>query len=244
MGPEPAAQSSRRARVRNYIAWCFAISLAVHVAGGAYLEQFATRPALPLPQASPDFTIVRPLPVPTPKPKPKPPEHARAHPPPQSRPIVAVHVPPRARATTVAVSAVPSGLGPSTEGGGSGLPVGVGSGTPGAAGTGDSPTLPLPSTMVKPEPSCSVPNVEAHTLSKASAEYPERAGGAGGETQVEVTLDERGAVTNVAVHVSSGNTYLDQAALRAARSATYAPEIRDCQRVSGSYLFVADFAAQ
>ena len=40
---------------------------------------------------------------------------------------------------------------------------------------------------------------------------------------------------------SSGNRWIDQAALHAARFSRFSAESRDCARVGGEYAFVVDF---
>jgi TonB family protein len=63
-----------------------------------------------------------------------------------------------------------------------------------------------------------------------------------GTTAVRVTLDRRGTLTGASVLSSSGNPWLDRAALSAARLSRFAPEVRDCERVGGEYAFLVDFA--
>lgn len=62
-----------------------------------------------------------------------------------------------------------------------------------------------------------------------------------GITSVRVALDASGRLTSTSVLESSGNRWLDRAALQAARSSTYHAESRDCARVGGEYAFVVDF---
>jgi TonB family protein len=65
-----------------------------------------------------------------------------------------------------------------------------------------------------------------------------------GTTQVKVTLDSKGNVTDVSVYKSAGAAVLDQAALKAAKQTAYTPEIVDCVPTGGSYIFRADFTNQ
>ena len=60
-------------------------------------------------------------------------------------------------------------------------------------------------------------------------------------TKVRVDLDAGGNVVAVTVYESSGSMELDRAALNAARASSYAPEERNCQDISGSYLFTVNF---
>jgi TonB family protein len=77
----------------------------------------------------------------------------------------------------------------------------------------------------------------------APADVPAIAAGqhAAGIATVRVELDRRGTLAGAAVLASSGNRWLDRAALAAARSSRYAAELRDCERVGGAYALVVDF---
>lgn len=57
-------------------------------------------------------------------------------------------------------------------------------------------------------------------------------------------LDATGAVLSVSVQKSSGNVDFDESAPKAARMSTYAPEIVNCKKTAGAYLFTADFKRQ
>ena len=58
-----------------------------------------------------------------------------------------------------------------------------------------------------------------------------------GIVDVQITLDETGAVTKALIVHSSGDPILDGASYDAATATTYAPEIRDCEAVSGAYIY-------
>lgn len=77
----------------------------------------------------------------------------------------------------------------------------------------------------------------------ALADLPEIAAGQNvtGITSVRIALNASGALTETAVLESSGNRWIDQAALRAARLSRYSAESRDCTHVAGKYAFVVDF---
>ena len=68
--------------------------------------------------------------------------------------------------------------------------------------------------------------------------------GATGNTTVQVTLSETGALETATIAESSGNQWLDKAALSAVRGQKYSPEISGCQPVSGSYFVSVEFNAQ
>ena len=62
-----------------------------------------------------------------------------------------------------------------------------------------------------------------------------------GTTAVRIDLDAAGRLAKSSVLATSGNRWLDQAALRAARSSRYSAEVRDCAPVGGAYAFIVDF---
>lgn len=74
-------------------------------------------------------------------------------------------------------------------------------------------------------------------------EYPAIAQlqGAAGETRVRVDLSERGTLRAAAVDRSSGNPWLDKAAVAAVRSLRYSPEVTNCEAVAGSYALSVQF---
>ena len=58
---------------------------------------------------------------------------------------------------------------------------------------------------------------------------------------MRIVLDARGRLTGQSVLSSSGNRYLDRAALVAARLSRFSAEVRDCAPVGGTYAFMVDF---
>jgi TonB family protein len=62
-----------------------------------------------------------------------------------------------------------------------------------------------------------------------------------GTTAVRIDLDAAGRLTKSSVLASSGNRWIDQAALRAARFSRYSAEVRDCAPVGGAYAYIVDF---
>jgi TonB family protein len=62
-----------------------------------------------------------------------------------------------------------------------------------------------------------------------------------GETQLEVDLEQSGRPSAVRVLASSGNRYLDLAAVDGASIGAYSPEVRECERVAGVYRLFVDF---
>src|SRR5579862_7579022 len=131
----------------------------------------------------------------------------------------------------------------------------VGPVRPGTKGTGSNPKPPTvvgPGTVgtdvvgtigptATPQPKCSAPYVPASVTNEMPAESPEEANGATGQARVKVDLSATGAVLGVSIYTSTGNLLLDRAAMRAAKASSYRAETRDCEPVSGSYLFNVDF---
>ena len=91
--------------------------------------------------------------------------------------------------------------------------------------------------------SCRVVDAPALVAIAEPADLPAIAAGqnVSGIAQVRITLDAGGRLSNEAVMNSSGNRWLDQAALRSARLSVYSAEIRNCERVGGEYGLIVDF---
>ncbi len=64
----------------------------------------------------------------------------------------------------------------------------------------------------------------------------------GSTTQVMVDLDSVGNVLASRIAKSSGNVFLDEQALTAAKGSKYAPEVRNCNSFKRSYYFTITFA--
>ncbi len=84
---------------------------------------------------------------------------------------------------------------------------------------------------------------DAGMVRPLSVEYPAitRLQGVTGTSLVRVDLNESGRVQNVYVTKSSGNRYLDKAALKAVNDGAFTPEIQDCRTVAGSYALEVTF---
>src|SRR5579872_6432236 len=83
----------------------------------------------------------------------------------------------------------------------------------------------------------------AYTIRAIPPEMPEvsREQFQSGTVELRVTIASNGSVSDVTVGKSSGNRLLDKAAMQAARASEFAPEVRDCELVGGSYLYIVDF---
>ena len=90
---------------------------------------------------------------------------------------------------------------------------------------------------------CATPS-SAATVAAAPVDYPAIAAAqhVSGIAQVRIAIDPRGALTATSLMTSSGNRWLDRAALRAARLSRYSAEVRNCAPVGGEYAFVVEFA--
>ena len=62
-----------------------------------------------------------------------------------------------------------------------------------------------------------------------------------GESIVEVSLSPRGDLIRATIEKSSGNRWLDDAALRTARTTLFIPATTNCEPVGGTYLYAVDF---
>ena len=92
-------------------------------------------------------------------------------------------------------------------------------------------------------PMCAEPQADARIARSITAEYPElaRMEDAKGTALVQVDLLPTGDLAGVSIAKSSGNRYLDEAALGAARQTGFDAEIRDCAKVGGTYLVAVNF---
>ena len=90
---------------------------------------------------------------------------------------------------------------------------------------------------------CNVPSAPASITAAAPADLPAIASGQNvtGITAVRIALDPRGYLTRASVLSSSGNRWIDRAAVHAAQASSFRAEVRDCAGVGGEYAFVVDF---
>ena len=92
--------------------------------------------------------------------------------------------------------------------------------------------------------SCAVNSQPARIVRAFAPQYPliAKLEGLTGTSVIRVDLAETGDVAGTYVVVSSGSTILDRAAMHAAQSIKYAPEIKSCAPASGSYAVEIEFA--
>jgi protein TonB len=230
------------ARVRSFLGWALVISAAAHFVIGGLM------PYKPFPTATEPVEIVTrdprhpPIP-PTPPPTPTPPPPSKSTPAPvQSSNPPPVHIQPPTIHDNGGNAIGQTRYTPAPGGRDDGVLGGTG--TP-APATTSAPATAAPIATPTPR-SCAQPHQDATTTQKAEADYPEiaRQQGAAGIATVKVNLTASGLVAAANLYKSSGFAALDQEALKAARNSRYSPEVEDCQKVAGQYLFVVDFAAQ
>ncbi|BDE06000.1 hypothetical protein WPS_12760 [Vulcanimicrobium alpinum] len=93
---------------------------------------------------------------------------------------------------------------------------------------------------------CSAAGAPASILAAADAELPGIAAGQNvqGATAIRIGLNPGGRLEYASVMRTSGNPWIDAAALRATRLSHYRSETRDCSSVSGEYAVLVDFSGE
>jgi TonB family protein len=97
----------------------------------------------------------------------------------------------------------------------------------------------LPPTLVT---TCASPNVSAK-VDEPFYDMPGIAAmqGASGTSTVQIDLNPTGELTAQTLYASSGNEWLDRAAMQSARMSHFSAEVRNCSHVAGTYLFAVAF---
>lgn len=116
-------------------------------------------------------------------------------------------------------------------------------GAPAAAATVTvTPLLVAQTTLPVLVNACASPNVPAR-VAEAFVQAPTIAleQGVSGTATVRIELDAKGGLRSHALAGSSGNPWLDAAALQSARMTRFASETRDCKAVGGTYLYAVAF---
>lgn len=92
---------------------------------------------------------------------------------------------------------------------------------------------------------CASPNAPAHVSGDAFYQVPTIAvqQGIAGTATVKIALNANGGLISHEIFASSGNPWLDQAALQSARMTRFNAETRNCERVAGTYLYAVQFNA-
>ena len=90
---------------------------------------------------------------------------------------------------------------------------------------------------------CKTPDADAAIVGTPFFQMPEIAKqqGVHRESLVRVDLAETGRLRYAAIEQSSGNPWLDRAALSTARLSRYSGEMRHCTKVAGSYFISVRF---
>ncbi len=108
-------------------------------------------------------------------------------------------------------------------------------------------TLPAPAqTLPATNAACSIQNADARALTHYAAERPSTmpsilSYNPTGTALVRIDLNEDGAPQNPTIVKSTGDYELDRAAKELVLNQRFAPEIRDCQSVPGSYVYEVDY---
>lgn len=86
---------------------------------------------------------------------------------------------------------------------------------------------------------CASPNVPAQISGSAFFDMPAIAAeqGVSGTSTLLIQLDASGNLSSSKMYVSSGNQWLDGSTQRSARMTRFTPEMHNCQRVGGNYLY-------
>jgi TonB family protein len=235
---------------RNYLAYGFAISIAVHliVLPFVHTRATATEEERVVDKVRMDIPTPPPTPPPTPKPTEPPTPPPREHPPtpaphPQQLQIRPPHVTARGGGPAERPNAHATGDP-------NGAVTQPGPPAPGIVDASAQPAPPAatPSPTPKPTPtplSCARPNVAATTLHTIAPDTPAMAQqqGIAGVVQVVVSLDAQSRVIGTRIQ-SSPSAVLNQAALSAARGSQFRTEVKNCEPIAAEYIFSVDFTAQ
>ena len=94
-----------------------------------------------------------------------------------------------------------------------------------------------------PRAACTTPATDPAIAQLAAADVPTiaREQGASGTTVVELVLAANGKIVSRKIAKSSGNFWLDRAALESAGNSRYLAERQDCAGIGGRYLLTIDF---
>lgn len=245
--PPVPPEQQRRAWAWKFLYTAFAISLLFHAVAAPLLTQFfkmqPEHQQETISKVTVEKAVVKPPPTPKPTPPPTPPPPKQTPPPSTPQPVK----PQPKQQVKVQVQHLEN----NTQGASGGQAVNAsskGAEAPPAVGPAPSappapaPTAPPPT--APPTPACAVPNKDPQPTNRVPADYPEMAKeqGASGETDVAVTLDATGHVIATKIAKSAGNPLLDQAALQAAKSSSFSPQIENCRAVGGVYIFQVVFS--
>jgi TonB family protein len=251
----PAPVNVPAGKARSFILWAFLISILLHF---IVLPFFGLKAQENQKEQTEKVSLSKKIKVVVPTPPPPTPTPPPPTPPPKSTPPPVKQTnPPPVQRLKLNVPKTTS-KGPGTEnkyvapdkGSEDAVPNGNADvGKPGPV-TSAPPATPAPTPeppTPTPKPECANPNADAAIKgSPVEPDYPDiaREQGATGVTQVKVTLDASGNVTDASVYKSAGNPALDQSAIKAAKATAYIPETVNCVKTAGSYIFRAEFTGQ
>lgn len=235
-------------RARTFLAYGFAISLAVHAIALPFIHTQSAQAH----EDVPDVLNIDPMPTPPPVPP------ATPTPAPTERPTQPPREKPRAPASPRAIRIVTAHT-DARRGGPAEPPnahaVGDPNGIPDATATvapagNDAVVKPAASPEPTPRPtptplSCARPDVAATTIRAVEPETPALAQqqGISGTVAVIVSLDAQSRVVATRVQ-SSPSAVLNGAALAAARGSHFKTEVKNCEPIAADYIFSVDFTSQ
>ena len=244
--------STPRERTRNFLAYGFGISIAVHL--------------IVLPFVHPQATVAEeervghyvidhvPTPPPTPAPTPTPKLTVPPTPPPREHPPTPAPNPHQMRIRPPRTTAHSGGATEPRNTHDTGDPRGTvtqpGTPAPGAGDVSAPPAPPAATPAVTPKPtptplSCARPNIAATTIRATEPETPALAQqqGISGIVQIVVSLDVQSRVVGTRIQ-SSPSAVLNAAALAAARGSQFRTEVKNCEPIAADYVFSVDFTTQ
>ena len=232
-------------RARTFLAYGFAISLAIHALALPFLRAEKAQAYEDLPQV----LQVDPMPTPPPTPPATPTPFVHPTQPPREQPRALAH--PRPLRITPPHTVAHGGGPPEPpnahpDGDPNGIPD-----LPTAAPGNDEPGKPAalaaaPSARPTPTPlSCARPDVPATTVRALEPDTPAIAQqqGISGTVAVIVSLDVQSRVVATRIQ-SSPSVVLNGAALAAARGSQFRTEVKNCEPVAADYIFSVDFSSQ
>ncbi len=106
------------------------------------------------------------------------------------------------------------------------------------------PAVPAAAMPTQDSPAMAGNSTSPVAISRPPPTYPREAlrRGAGGTVRVQVTVSPNGSVERMDVAQSSGNRYLDRAAMEAVRRWRFSPAMRNGQPVSATVVIPVDFS--
>jgi TonB family protein len=250
VSPSPAPPVHRR--VRSFLLYAFAISIALHMIIGPLIARW--RQPEQVKEQVEKVSVTRrvvvnvPTPSPPPSPTPSPPPTPTPKPtkPPPPKPAARLKIaPPKTKTQTVNAPVEPAAP-PATSGSENGAPNGTSAGTSGGSGNGNgNGTASAAPVVAATRPPCANPNVPPKTLNAVAPDTPDiaRQQGITGVVEVKVDLNEKSQITGVSIY-RSPNPVLNKPAMDAAKASKFQTEVQNCLPLASSYLYRVEFQSE